>query len=111
MIIFQYLTKPITYVHLFNIIEQTVILYPFPNNYVGRFVEYYRLKTVTRCQLALAYGISLKALRKKLERENVELPRGLVYPKEILLVIEKLGHPPFYEILLEDGSDKPKKDN
>jgi len=74
-------------------------------------MEYDRLKPVTRCQLALAYGISQKALYKKLERENVVLPKGLVYPKDILLVIDKLGHPPFYEILLEDDPNKPKKDN
>jgi hypothetical protein len=73
-------------------------------------MEYDRLKPVTRCQLALAYGISIEALRKKLEREKLDIPNGLVYPKDIIRIIEKLGHPPFYEILLEDDPNKPKKD-
>lgn len=65
-------------------------------------MEHDRLKPVTRSQLALAYGISIEALRKKLKREKVLLPHGLVYPKDILRIIEKLGHPPYCEILLEN---------
>ena len=72
-------------------------------------MEYDRLKPVTRCQLALAYGISVEALRNKLERENVSLSNGLVYPKDTLLVIEKLGHPPNFDLLLDNDPPSPKK--
>jgi len=70
-------------------------------------MEYDRLKPVTRAILALAYGISEDVLRYKLKRENLDIPSGTIFPKDIIRVIEKLGIPPHYELLLENGAPKP----
>ncbi len=52
---------------------------------------------MTRKELANAYGISTEALRYKLIRENVNIPSGLIYPKDLILIFEKLGTPSINE--------------
>lgn len=47
----------------------------------------------TRQEIALLYGISTKTLKKWLERENINLPKGLISPKDQERIFEKLGVP------------------
>lgn len=50
-------------------------------------------KAKTRQELAEQYGICTKTLKKWLEKENIFLPRGLISPKNQLVIYEKLGFP------------------
>ena len=47
----------------------------------------------TRQELALLYGISTKTFKKWLNREGINLPRGLISPKDQKKIFEKLGIP------------------
>ena len=56
-------------------------------------MEYKFDQPITRSELADAYGISKEAFRDKLKRENLDIPSGSIYPKDISLIFEKLGYP------------------
>lgn len=43
---------------------------------------------MTKAEIAAEIGISLSTFRRKLKKENISLPRGLIYPKD------------FYDILI-----------
>ncbi len=47
----------------------------------------------TRRQIAGEYGMHVNTLMRKLKKEGIKLPRGLVYPKEQELIYEALGCP------------------
>jgi predicted DNA-binding protein YlxM (UPF0122 family) len=46
-------------------------------------MEYKFDQPITRSELADAYGISKEAFRDKLKRENLDIPSGRIYPKDI----------------------------
>lgn len=47
----------------------------------------------TRRQIADEYGISPRTLKRRCEKNGIDLPSGLIYPKDILLIYKKLGWP------------------
>jgi len=47
----------------------------------------------TRRQLANEFGMHVNTLMRKLKREGVELPKGLVCPKEQRRIYELFGNP------------------
>jgi len=51
------------------------------------------LSAMTRQEIADLYKVSWKTLKKRLDKQGIILPRGLVYPKDIELIFEQLGKP------------------
>jgi len=47
----------------------------------------------TRQEIAHLYGICTKTFKKWIERENINLPPGLISPKDQKRIFEKLGIP------------------
>ena len=50
-------------------------------------------KAMTRQEIAELYKVSWKTLKKRLDKNGINLPRGLVYPKDIKKIYEHLGLP------------------
>ncbi len=50
-------------------------------------------KAKTRQEIANEYGVDRKTLYRWLKRENIEISKGLVTPKEQDVIYEKLGKP------------------
>ena len=50
-------------------------------------------KAKTRQEIANEYGIDRKTLYRWLKRENINISKGLVTPKEQKEIYEKLGKP------------------
>jgi hypothetical protein len=48
----------------------------------------------TRQQLAAEYGLHRNTFTRRLKRAGIQLPPGLVYPKEQQKIYEILGAPP-----------------
>jgi hypothetical protein len=53
---------------------------------------------MTRQEIADLYCITTKTLKSRLRMQGIDLPRGLVYPKDIKLIFEKLGRPEQIEV-------------
>lgn len=53
------------------------------------------MEVKTKAQIAAEYDISVKTLSKKLKAVEIEIPRGLIYPKEQKIIYERLGPPKF----------------
>jgi len=51
------------------------------------------LSAMTRQEIADLYKVSRKTLKKRLDLHGITLPKGLVYPKDIELIITALGKP------------------
>lgn len=51
------------------------------------------IKAKTRKELAAEFKISRKTLSRRLEKENIKLPDGVVLPKEQKIVYEAFGYP------------------
>ena len=51
------------------------------------------LSAMTRQEIADLYKVSRKTLKKRLDTHQINLPRGLVYPKDIELIFATLGFP------------------
>lgn len=51
------------------------------------------LKSKSRQEMAVAYGISVRTFRRWLKRNGIQLPRGLIRPKDILVIYDRLGKP------------------
>ena len=49
--------------------------------------------TKTRAQIADEYGISPRTLRRWLQREQIEVPNGLLCPKDQARIYEAFGVP------------------
>lgn len=47
----------------------------------------------TRKEIAMEYGISYKTLQKWLIYAEVNIPRGLITPKDQQMIYHKLGRP------------------
>lgn len=52
----------------------------------------------TRQQMADEYGICRKTFNKLLSKKNIRLDRGLIYPREQMIIYDELGTP--------DGQEK-----
>ena len=50
-------------------------------------------KAKTRQEIANEYGVDRKTLYRWLKRENIEISKGLVTPKEQKLIYDRLGKP------------------
>ncbi len=50
-------------------------------------------KTKTRSQVADEYGITPRTLRRWIKKYNINLPPGLICPKDQKKIYEKLGTP------------------
>lgn len=51
------------------------------------------VKAMTRQEIAELYKVSWKTLKKRLDKNGIILPRGLVYPNDINKIYEHLGLP------------------
>jgi len=51
------------------------------------------ISAMTRQEIADLYKVSRKTLKKRLNRQGIILPAGLVYPKDIELIFSLLGMP------------------
>ncbi len=51
------------------------------------------IKSKSRQELANEYGISSRTFRRWLKNNDITLPSGLVKPRDILKVYDKLGNP------------------
>ena len=51
------------------------------------------LKAKTRQEVAKEYDISTKTLKKWLTKAQIDLPRGLIQPKDLALIYERFGVP------------------
>jgi len=49
--------------------------------------------TKTRQQVAEEYGISRKTFYRWMKREKIALSNGLIYPKDMKVIYERLGTP------------------
>ena len=47
----------------------------------------------TKQQMADEYGVCRKTFNKLLNRKQIKLDRGLIYPKEQFIIYKKLGIP------------------
>jgi hypothetical protein len=47
----------------------------------------------TKQQIAYEYGICIKTFDRLLKRKHIKLDRGLIYPKDQLIIYNKLGIP------------------
>jgi hypothetical protein len=56
-------------------------------------MEKYSFKT--RSQVASEYRIDVRTLISRLLEVGIVLPKGLICPKDVELIYEKLGTPPF----------------
>lgn len=56
-------------------------------------MEDYILQTKTRQQIADEFGISVKTLNRRLEREKIFLNPGLIFPKTLEVIYKTLGVP------------------
>lgn len=52
-------------------------------------------KVKTRQEIAEEYGISRRTFQRWLKKQNIELPNGLVTPKEQELIYQNFGNPQF----------------
>ncbi len=52
-----------------------------------------RLMPKTRQQIAQEYGIHRSTLDRKLKKVNIQLPRGVVMPKDVRRIYDTLGWP------------------
>ena len=51
------------------------------------------LSAMTRQEIADLYHVSTKTLRNRLKEANIDLPKGLVYPKDLKKIFDRLGWP------------------
>jgi len=51
------------------------------------------LSAMTRQEIADLYKTTWKSLKKRIDIEGIRLPRGLVYPVDIIRIFEVLGWP------------------
>ncbi|MFN8239410.1 MAG: hypothetical protein U0X39_01505 [Bacteroidales bacterium] len=47
----------------------------------------------TKQQMADEYGVCRKTFNKLLQRKNIKLDKGLIYPKEQMQIYSELGEP------------------
>lgn len=47
----------------------------------------------TRLQMATEYGVDYKTFMRLLKKHDIQLPRGLIYPKSQKNIYEHLGYP------------------
>ena len=52
-----------------------------------------KLTAMTKTQLANLYGVHRKTLVARCKKVKIELERGLIMPKIILLIFEEFGDP------------------
>ena len=53
----------------------------------------YSSVTKTKQQIADEYGICIKTFDRLLKKKRINLDRGLIYPKDQLIIYNKLGIP------------------
>ena len=53
-------------------------------------------KTKTRLQIAREYDICVKTLHRRLNRASINIPKGLIFPKDQELIYQKFGSPRMY---------------
>ena len=51
------------------------------------------MKACTRQQLANLFGVDRKTFYRWLVKRNIEIPTGLISPKDQEIIFEKLGYP------------------
>jgi hypothetical protein len=51
-----------------------------------------QLNPKTRVQIASEYGIDYKTLMRRLKKQEIDLPSGLIYPKNQKKIYESLGY-------------------
>ncbi len=51
------------------------------------------LKAKTRKELADEYGVSPRTFRRKLKSKNLDLPNGLITPKDLEKIYQTFGVP------------------
>jgi len=56
-----------------------------------------QLTPKTRQQIAKEYGIHRETLKSKLEEQDIQLPRGVVMPKDVRKIYDALGWPEKYK--------------
>ena len=56
-------------------------------------MEKTKITPKTRKELANEYGVDAKTLKTWLKREGLDIPPGLICPKHLALIREKLGNP------------------
>jgi hypothetical protein len=56
-------------------------------------MEYLILKAKTKQEVAAEYGICVKTLNSRLERANIIVAPGLLFPKTLKIIYEILGVP------------------
>jgi hypothetical protein len=52
-------------------------------------------RSYTRTELAGMYDVDIKTFMNWLRKENIELPKGAIYPSKVKEIFEKLGEPPY----------------
>lgn len=51
------------------------------------------LETKTRQQVAEEYGISVKTLNRRLEKANINVEPGIIFPKTLEIIYSSFGVP------------------
>lgn len=54
----------------------------------------------TKQQMAEEYGVCRKTFNKLLKKQRVKLNRGLILPKDQVIIYEKLGKPHYADVSL-----------
>ena len=49
------------------------------------------MKAKTRLELAIMYGVDRKTFSRWLKKRNIEIPKGLISPKDQKRIFEELG--------------------
>lgn len=53
----------------------------------------HHLRPRNRNELAKEYGISVRTLNRWFKRESLNIPNGIIIPKNLQIIFEKIGFP------------------
>jgi len=53
----------------------------------------HQLKPRNRNELASVYGISVRTLNRWFKRESLNIPKGIIIPRNLQIIFEKIGFP------------------